>query len=149
MSAPHGGGAPVRPLAASDRDDWRRLWTAHLAFHDTALPEKVHASTWGGLMADDPRDVSGLVAVAEGRPVGPAQLLLHRHGWRTGEVCHLQGLRAEPETRGRGVGRALIEAISAAGVQGVYWLTQDHNAQARRLYDRIGRLTPFVKHERG
>ena len=47
-------------------------------------------------------------------------------------MCYLQDLYADPEVRGRGVGRALIEAIYAAadaeGAQGVYWLTQDFNA---------------------
>ena len=152
MSGP-GEGVSVRPLAASDHDDWRRLWTAYLAFYETTLPEGIYASTWGRLMGDDPRDVRGLIAEDEGRPVGLTQYLFHRHGWRTGDVCYLQDLYADPEVRGRGVGRALIEAVYAAadaeGAEGVYWLTQEGNATARRLYDRIGRPTPFVKYERG
>jgi GNAT superfamily N-acetyltransferase len=51
------------------------------------------------------------------------------------------------------VGRALIEAVYAAadrkGSPAVYWLTQDFNASARKLYDRIGRVTPFIKYQRG
>ncbi|MCP5458255.1 MAG: GNAT family N-acetyltransferase [Gammaproteobacteria bacterium] len=51
-----------------------------------------------------------------------------------------------------GVGRALIEAVYAAGdargADQVYWLTQESNAAARRLYDRVGQLTPFVKYRR-
>ena len=50
------------------------------------------------------------------------------------------------------MGRALIEAVyqaaDAAGAPGVYWLTQDFNTDARRLYDRIGVLTPFIKYSR-
>jgi hypothetical protein len=30
----------------------------------------------------------------------------------------------------------------------VYWMTQDFNANARLLYDRIGSLTPFIKYSR-
>ena len=30
----------------------------------------------------------------------------------------------------------------------VYWLTQEFNATARRLYDRVGRATPFIKYRR-
>mgnify|MGYP002622223755 FL=1 len=54
--------------------------------------------------------------------------------------------------RGRGVGRALIQAVydaaDAAGAPSVYWLTQDFNAEARKLYDRIGVVTPFIKYAR-
>jgi len=46
------------------------------------------------------------------------------------------------------VGRALIEAVyaeaDAAGCPAVYWLTQDLNAPARRLYDRVAHVTPFI-----
>jgi GNAT superfamily N-acetyltransferase len=78
--------------------------------------------------------------------------LFHRHCWRIEDVCYLQDLYAAPEVRGRGVGRALIEAVyraaDAAGAPSVYWLTQDFNATARQLYDRIGHVTPFVKYVR-
>ena len=143
----------VRPLGEDDRADWRRLWTAYLAFYETTVPEEVYASTWGRLMGDDPRDGRGLLAEVDGRPVGLAHLYRQRHGWKTRDVVYLQDLYADPEVRGRGVGRALVEAVYAAadamGAPDVYWTTAHDNAAARRLYDRIGRLTPFVKYERG
>ena len=56
------------------------------------------------------------------------------------------------EARGTGVGRALIEAVYAAadaeGAPNVYWTTQHFNEVGRRLYDRVGRRTPFIKYER-
>ena len=59
---------------------------------------------------------------------------------------------ADPSVRGQGVGRALIEAVyaaaDAAGCPSVYWMTQEFNAEARKLYDRIATLTPFIKYQR-
>ena len=142
----------VRPLRGSDREAWRRLWTGYLDFYRTTVPEEVYASTWGRLMGDDPRDGRGLIAEADGRPAGLAHHYRQRHGWKTRDVCYLQDLYADPEARGRGVGRALIEAVYAAadaeGTPDVYWTTAHDNEAARRLYDRVGRLTPFVKYER-
>ncbi|MGI9368151.1 MAG: GNAT family N-acetyltransferase, partial [Ruegeria sp.] len=50
------------------------------------------------------------------------------------------------------VGRALIEAVYAEadrqGSPSVYWLTQDFNDTARKLYDRVGKLTPFIRYQR-
>ena len=142
----------VRPLARDDAPHWRRLWRAYLEFYETTRDDIVYDTYFERLLGDDPRDYACLIAEYEGRPVGLAHYLFHRHGWRVENVCYLQDLYADPEVRGRGVGRALIEAVyaaaDAAGAPAVYWLTQDHNATARRLYDRIGRVTPFIKYDR-
>jgi GNAT superfamily N-acetyltransferase len=142
----------IRPLAKPDESEWRHLWRAYLDFYETSVDEPVYRSTFARLLGDDPRDFHGLVAEMDGRPVGIVHYLFHRHCWRIEDVCYLQDLFAAPEVRGLGVGRALIEAVyraaDAAGAPSVYWLTQDFNATARQLYDRIGHATPFVKYVR-
>lgn len=142
----------VRPLARADRAEWDRLWTAYLAFYETELPREVYDTYFERLLGDDPQNFSGLVAEREGRLVGLTHYLFHRHGWKIENTCYLQDLYATPEVRGQGVGRALIEAVykaaDNAGAPGVYWLTQDFNAEARKLYDRIGVKTPFIKYAR-
>lgn len=142
----------IRPLTAADEADWRRLWADYLAFYDTKVPEAVYRSSFDRLLGDDPRDFSGLVAVLDGRLVGLVHYLFHRHGWKIEDVCYLQDLYADPAVRGRGVGRALIEAVyaaaDAAGAPSVYWLTQEFNTTARRLYDRVATRTPFIKYAR-
>ena len=142
----------VRPLTRSDEADWRRLWRDYLAFYETEVSEEVYSTYFERLLGDDPQDYNGLVAEVDGRLVGLTHYLFHRHGWKIENVCYLQDLYADPEVRGQGVGRALIEAVyaaaDAAGAPSVYWLTQDFNAEARKLYDRIGKLTPFIKYTR-
>jgi GNAT superfamily N-acetyltransferase len=146
------GALHIRALRAEDRAEWGHLWKAYLAFYKTALPEEIYDVSFARMLGNDPRDFSGLVAEIDGRLVGLVHFLFHRHGWKIEEVCYLQDLYADPSVRGRGVGRALIEAVYAAadahGAPSVYWLTQDFNATARQLYDRIGALTPFVKYQR-
>lgn len=142
----------IRPLAPADEPDWRRLWTAYLAFYETTVPEEIYRTYFERLLGNDPQDYSCLIADVDGRPAGLAHFLFHRHGWRIENVCYLQDLFADPEVRGRGVGRALIEGVygvaDAAGCPQVYWLTQHFNESARRLYDRIGVATPFMKYQR-
>ncbi len=96
----------IRPLARTDEADWRRLWTGYLDFYETRLPEEVYATYFERLLGDDPQDYAGLIAEVDGRPAGLAHVLFHRHGWRIENVCYLQDLYADPEVRGRGVGRA-------------------------------------------
>ncbi|MEM9972067.1 MAG: GNAT family N-acetyltransferase [Pseudomonadota bacterium] len=142
----------IRPLSRDDWPAWQSLWRAYLDFYETALPSKVYETHFNRLLGDDPQDYHGLIAEVDGQPVGLAHYLFHRHGWKIENTCYLQDLYAVPEVRGRGVGRALIEAVyaaaDAAGAPAVYWLTQDFNAEARRLYDRIGVVTPFIKYTR-
>lgn len=142
----------IRPLARTDEAQWRRLWRDYLAFYETTRPDEIYASYFERLLGNDPQDFHGLVAEKDGTLVGLTHYLFHRHGWRVENVCYLQDLYADPEVRGEGIGRALIEAVyaaaDAAGAPAVYWLTQDFNAPARKLYDRIGRLSPFIKYDR-
>lgn len=142
----------IRPIQPDDYAQWAELWRGYLTFYETTLPEDVYRSSFDRMLGDDPRDFNGMLALDGDRPVGLVHYLFHRHGWKVEEVCYLQDLFTLPDMRGRGVGRALIEAVydaaDAYGAPLVYWLTQDFNASARILYDQIGTLTPFIKYQR-
>ncbi|PKP74028.1 MAG: GNAT family N-acetyltransferase [Alphaproteobacteria bacterium HGW-Alphaproteobacteria-6] len=143
----------LRPIAATDRADWQRLWRAYLDFYQTRLPAEVYDTTFSRLIGNEGAEFRGLIARIDGRAVGLVHYLFHRTCWAIDDTCYLQDLYADPAVRGQGIGRVLIEAVYAAadahGAAGVYWLTQADNTTARRLYDRIGTLTPFVKYRRG
>ena len=142
----------IQPVQATDQLEWRRLWTAYLAFYEATVSDAVYAKTFERLLSDDPWMPSGLLAFVDEHPVGLVHYLFHSHCWREERVCYLQDLYADPGVRGRGVGRALIEAVYARadrdGAPSVYWLTQDHNAAARQLYNRLANVTPFIKYQR-
>ncbi len=142
----------IRPLTPDDQADWRRLWTGYLTFYNATVPEAVYASTFARLLGSDPRDFRALVAEGDGGLLGLTHYLFHRHGWKIEDTCYLQDLYVDPSARGTGLGRALIEAVyaaaDAAGAPSVYWLTQDFNAEARRLYDRVAKVTPFIRYNR-
>ena len=142
----------IRPLRASDEADWRRLWTGYLAYYETTVPEPVYGSTFARLLGDDPQDFSGRIATVGGRPLGLVHYLFHRHCWKIENVCYLQDLYVDPQARGTGLGRRLIEAVYAAadanGTPAVYWLTQEFNAPARLLYDQVAKVTPFIRYIR-
>ncbi len=144
-------GVTIRQVRDSDYEDWYRLWTGYLEFYETTLPDEVKRQSFGKLLSGTSA-CHGLLALDGDRPVGLVHYIFHEHMWRPEGTCYLQDLYCDPEASGTGVGRALIEAVyaaaDAAGVPRVYWLTQDNNATARRLYDRIAKLSPFVKYDR-
>ena len=142
----------IRPLRPADEPEWRRMWAGYLTFYDSAVPDDVYDVYFQRLLGDNPRDFSGLIARVDGQPRGLAHYLFHRHGWSIADTCYLQDLWVDDAARGTGLGRALIEAVYAGadahGAGSTYWLTQDFNQTARRLYDRIGTLTPFIRYNR-
>lgn len=142
----------IRPLRPEDRPQWQDLWTQYLEFYETSVAPEVYESTFNRLLGDDPQDFSCFVADQNGRLLGLTHYLFHRHAWKVENTCYLQDLFTHADSRGLGVGRALIEAVydaaDRAGSPSVYWLTQDFNTTARKLYDRIATLTPFIRYNR-
>jgi GNAT superfamily N-acetyltransferase len=63
-------------------------------------------------------------------------------------TCYLQDLFTIDSARGKGVGRALIDAVCreahAAGSSRVYWQTHETNAVAMRLYDKVAEKSGFL-----
>lgn len=141
----------VRPIARDDYDQWRPLWDGYNAFYgraaDTALPERITATTWERFF--DPNEpVFALVAVAEGQIVGLAHYLFHRSTTKIEPVCYLQDLFTSQEHRRAGVGRALIEGVyeqaRKAGAKRVYWQTHATNTAGRALYHKVAQHLGFI-----
>lgn len=142
----------VRPLVETDRAGWEPLWQGYLDFYGTTLAPSITEATWRRLI-EGTADIYGLVALdGDDNAIGITHYLFHPVTWSDAPRCYLEDLYVAGTARGTGAGRALIEAVYAAadarGADQVYWLTQAGNTGARRLYDRIGRLTDFVKYQR-
>lgn len=142
----------IRPLQDGDFQAWKHLWYAYLEFYETTVEDIVYETSFGRMLARQNITQHALVAEKDGVLVGLVHYIFHPHNWKIEDVCYLQDLYVAPELRGSGVGRALIEAVYAASdardIPTVYWLTQDFNKPARRLYDYIGSVTPFIKYQR-
>ena len=141
----------IKRLAETDHADWRRLWTAYLAFYETTVPEEVYQTTWKRLFTEGEFEPKGFLAVLDGKPVGLVHFLYHRSCWSLEGNCYLQDLFTDPDARGSGAGAALIEAVRGhaeeRGVKNVYWMTHETNATARKLYDRVARRTGFIEYD--
>ncbi|MFD5427947.1 GNAT family N-acetyltransferase [Streptomyces sp. NPDC127084] len=148
---PANTGLDIRPLAPADRAAWEPLWKAYLDFYDHVLPPAVTDLTWSRF-SDPAEPMGALGAWSDGALAGVCHHVLHRSTWAAGTYCYLEDLFTTPGSRGRGVGRALIEATAAAareaGAEKLYWQTHSGNTTARALYDRVARHEGFVVYER-
>jgi GNAT superfamily N-acetyltransferase len=141
----------VRPVARDDYPQWLPLWDGYNAFYGregkTALAPDITRMTWARFF-DSYEPVHALVATENDRLLGIVHYLFHRSTTAIEPICYLQDLFTDEAARGKGIGRALIEAVyreaKNAGSSRVYWQTHETNATARLLYDRVAERSGFI-----
>lgn len=127
------------------------LWDGYNAFYgrsgETALAQSVTDITWGRFF-DGYEPMHAMVAESEGKLVGLVHFLYHRHTTMAGPICYLQDLFTLSSVRGKGIGRALIEAVyveaKKANAERVYWQTHETNETAMKLYDQMATKSGFL-----
>jgi GNAT superfamily N-acetyltransferase len=141
----------VRDITNADGEAWAQLYSAYRAFYSMPADAAVVSTAWNWLIARE-HGMRGLVAVTpDGRLLALANLrtFARPSGGRMG--LYLDDLFTSPESRGSGVGGALLDrAAEIAGEDGaelVRWITATDNSTARRVYDAHATATPWVTYD--
>lgn len=141
----------IRMARETDFAQWLPLWKGYQHFYKTDIPEATTALTWSRFH-DPAEPMHCALAEDDGRLIGMVHFIQHRSCWTTGDYMYLQDLFVDPDVRGRGVGRALIEHVyaraGAAGASRVWWLTHESNARGMLLYDRVADKSGFVQYRK-
>jgi aminoglycoside 6'-N-acetyltransferase I len=129
----------IREIVEHDRSDWCRLrdalWPGSLADHDAET--RTFFERGGGQLVV-------LVAEMDGRVVGFLELDFRKYapGCVSSPVPFIEGWYVEPEVRGRGIGRALVEAAEdralAAGYHEIGSDAEMDNADGIRAHLALG-----------
>lgn len=144
-------GLLIRALRPDERAGWEPLWNGYLNFYEAVLPPEATDVAWRR-MHDPAEPMFGLGAYADGALIGIVHYLFHRSFWSVGNYCYLQDLFVSEAARGKGAGRALIEAVESAarvaGTSRVHWLTREDNRTARALYDTLADCPGFIQYRK-
>jgi GNAT superfamily N-acetyltransferase len=171
----------VRPLRPEELSKWLPLWQGYQRFYEVQISGDVSELTWkrfhdpaepmhvlgafgdeavsdaggeaaGGTGSEGDEAAGRTRSDGDGPLVGIVHYIFHRSCWTPGPYCYLQDLYTVPEQRGRGVGRALIEAVyekaAESGASRVWWLTQESNRAGRLLYDKLADQPGFIQYRK-
>src|ERR1700716_3438860 len=145
------GNVVIRLIGEDEREAWNPLWADYLAFYKTTLTRDISDLAWQRFHDPD-EQIFALGGYIDGELKGIAHYLFHRSTWALHRYCYLEDLFVAETARGRGLGRALVEAVyeqaQAARASRVYWLTQASNAEARRLYDKVADNLGFIQYRK-
>jgi GNAT superfamily N-acetyltransferase len=142
----------IKPLRATEFDDWLPLWQGYLQFYKAEVPASTTAVTFQRLTGGS-EPMGGFIARdGAGAAVGIVHWIRHRSCWTVGDYCYLQDLFVAPERRASGIGRGLIDAVyghaGALGCSRVWWLTHETNTDAMHLYDKVAARSGFVQYRK-
>ena len=141
----------VREARKDDFAQWEPLWDGYTRFYEREPNPKITTTLWDRNF-DPYEPIHILVAEMDGRIVGIVHYLYHRSTSLIEPTCYLQDLFTGQGLRGKGVGRALIEAVyvraKQAGASRVYWMTHETNTTAMKLYDTIADKSGFLQYRK-
>lgn len=137
----------IRPVAQSDRARWEELFRGYAAFYKVAIDDAAVDAVWRWIH-EPAAEFFADFALADGQIVGLVQYWPMYRPLAGKRTCYLSDLFVDPEARGHGAGRALIEHVRAyarrEGLSDVRWLTQEYNYSARMLYDSFAPKSDFI-----
>jgi len=144
-------GVEIRSIGRNERAEWEQLWRRFQAFHRFAVSDETMNVTWRRFQ-DPAEPMFVLGAYLDTELVGIVQFVFHRSCTTIGDFCFLHNLFVADEARGRGIGRALIEAVYAAaarhGASRVLWNVLESNTAARSLYDKVADRPGFIQYRK-
>jgi len=139
----------IRELKETDKPRWLELWAGYLDFYKSTLSNEQTEFTFKRLINHDEK-MYGFVAEYENGVIGFTHCLFRPSTWTETDYCYLEDLFVDPNIRGKGIGRALmnrvIDLAKEKNSKRVYWTTQEFNKTARVLYDSITSVSEFVQY---
>jgi GNAT superfamily N-acetyltransferase len=139
----------IRAIEEKDKSQWLKLWAGYLEFYKSTISPEQTELTWKRLINNELK-MFGFVAEDQNGVIGFTHCLFRPSTWTETDYCYLEDLFVDPNIRGKGIGRSLMEKVIELAKEKkskrVYWTTQEFNKTARVLYDSITPVSEFVQY---
>lgn len=132
-----------------DFEQWLPFWLDYQAFYKVALSAKTTEITWNRFF-DHQNPVYCALAKEGDNLLGFVHFVFHPSTWAEKDFCYLEDLFVSPESRGKQVGKQLIEYVKRQALDHncarLYWHTQEINLTAQKLYDWIAEKPGVIEY---
>ncbi len=132
-----------------DFKQWQPFWLDYQAFYKVALSDKTTEITWNRFF-DHKIPIYCALAKEGENILGFVHFVFHPSTWAENDFCYLEDLFVSPESRGKQVGKQLIEYVQRQALDQncarLYWHTQEINLTAQKLYDWIAEKPGVIEY---
>ena len=139
----------VVPVDREDYSKWLPYWLNYQAFYEVQLSEDATNKTWERFL--DPNEKLHCAVAKKGQEIlGFVHYVFHGSTWSVNEFCYLEDLFVAENSRGKNIGKHLIEYVKHKARENqcerLYWHTQEKNVTAQRLYDWIAEKPGVIEY---
>lgn len=135
-------------LDNNHKGHWLPLWNGYLEFYKENLPQEITDFVFKRLCDPNDKNMGGFIAFDGDKAIGFVNFVVHAGTWGIEDVCYLEDLFVDPNVRGGGVGRALINKVAdfarEENHRHVYWQTNKSNERAQILYEKMAGPSQFI-----
>jgi len=140
----------IRKLELKDKENWTKLYSGYADFYKVPMNTEILDTLWGWIL-DESHDVNGLCFELENKIVGIAHYRTMPRPIKAQYIGFLDDLFVEPDFRGQKIAQKLINHLKSLSKtnnwNGIRWITQSSNENAKKLYDKIANNTGFELYE--
>ena len=140
----------IRKLEQKDKENWEKLYFGYAKFYKVPMNSSILNTLWEWIQ-DENHIVKGICFELEGKIVGIAHYRTMPRPIKGEYIGFLDDLFVEPDFRGQKIAQKLINYLKSISKvnnwEGIRWITQSSNENAKKLYDKIANNTGFELYE--
>ena len=140
----------IRFLEQKDKEKWTKLYNSYADFYKVPMNTGILDTLWNWIH-DKNHVVNGICFELDNKIVGIAHYRTMPRPIKGQYIGFLDDLFVEPEMRGQKIAQKLINHLKSLSKvnnwDGIRWITQSSNENAKKLYDKIANNTGFELYE--
>ena len=140
----------IRDLLPKDKDQWEKLYRDYANFYKVEMNDKILNTLWNWVN-DKNHEIEAIVYEVDGNIVAFAHYRRMPRPLKGQDIGFLDDLFVDPDHRGQKIGEKILNELKkiskSKGWDLIRWITQNDNARAKSLSDRVAQKTSWDLYE--